>query len=229
MEVLENIPTEINLTKVRSILHIERKGDWSRARKLVDTVFALAEPRGVYQTAFLEAKLKDSVKLAGVALTSAVLRKNLDPVERVFPYVVTLGPRVEAEIRATNGILSQFYLDMIANIALEAARNFLQNQLRSRYALEGLSSMAPGSLRDWPIVEQKPLFSIIGDVEAAIGVRLTDAYLMIPNKSLSGIIFPTAVPFYSCQLCPREKCVGRKAGYNEKRAREFGLLEHDCD
>ena len=139
------------------------------------------------------------------------------------------GPKVEAKIRATKEMLSQFYLDMIANIALSAARNYLQNQLRSRYALEGLSSMAPGSLRDWPIEEQGPLFTIMGDVEASIGVRLTESYLMIPNKSLSGIIFPTDIPFYSCQLCPRENCVGRKARYNEKRAKEFGLLEHDCE
>ena len=229
MELLKNIPTEINLTKVREQLHIDRRGDWSRAEKLVDTVCDLAEARGVFTAAFIEEKLADSVKLGGAYLASSVLRKNLDPVERVFPYVVTLGPKVEEKIRATKEMLSQFYLDMIANIALSAARNYLQNQLRSRYALEGLSSMAPGSLRDWPIEEQGPLFTIMGDVEASIGVRLTESYLMIPNKSLSGIIFPTDIPFYSCQLCPRENCVGRKARYNEKRAKEFGLLEHDCE
>ena len=229
MELLENIPTEINLTQVREQLHIDRRGDRSRAQELVDTVYALAEVRGVFTTAFIEAKLADSVKLDGVHLTSSVLRKNSDPVERVFPYVVTLGSKIEAEIRATKEMLSQFYLDTIANIALSAARNYLQNQLRSQYALEGLSSMAPGSLRDWPIEEQRPLFAIIGDVEASIGVRLTESYLMIPNKSLSGIIFPTDIPFYSCQLCPRENCVGRKAKYNEKQAKEFGLLEHNCE
>ena len=91
MELLENIPTEINLTKVREQLHIDRRGDWSRAQELVDTVYDLAEARGVFTTAFIEEKLADSVKLGGAYLTSSVLRKNLDPVERVFPYVVTLG------------------------------------------------------------------------------------------------------------------------------------------
>ncbi|MBC8461851.1 MAG: hypothetical protein H8D67_28105 [Deltaproteobacteria bacterium] len=35
------------------------------------------------------------------------------------------------------------------------------------------------------IEQQKELFSIFGNVEDLIGVKLTDSYLMIPNKSVS--------------------------------------------
>jgi len=79
-------------------------------------------------------------------------------------------------------------------------------------------------LKDWPTEEQKSLFSILGDVEASISVRLSENLLMIPNKSLSGIYFPTEIPFYSCQLCQREDCSARKTPYDEKLAREYGVL-----
>ena len=61
--------------------------------------------------------------------------------------------------------------------------------------------------------QQRQLFQLLGDVESSIGVRLTDSFLMIPNKTVSGILFPTEVPFYSCQLCTREACPRRRAEY----------------
>jgi hypothetical protein len=85
--------------------------------------------------------------------------------------------------------------------------------------------MSPGSLSDWPIEQQRPFFSLFDDVEEAIGVKLAKNLLMIPQKSISGIYFPTEVSFYSCQLCPRERCPSRQAGYDEKLAREYEILE----
>jgi hypothetical protein len=80
--------------------------------------------------------------------------------------------------------------------------------------------MNPGSgdARLWPIGQQRPLFELLGDVEAAIGVRLTPSFLMVPNKSVSGILFPTEVRFESCQLCTRENCPRRRAPYSGELA-----------
>ncbi len=97
------------------------------------------------------------------------------------------------------------------------------HHLKSKFALEKISSMAPGSLADWPIEEQGPLFKLLGDVETSIGVQLTDSLLMLPAKSISGIFFPTAVSFVSCQLCPRKRCESRKAKYSPKLAEEYNL------
>ena len=75
--------------------------------------------------------------------------------------------------------------------------------------------MNPGSLSDWPLTEQRPLFSLMGDTDAAIGVRLMPSLLMAPTKSVSGIVFPTESTFASCQLCPRDECPNRRAPYDE--------------
>ena len=74
--------------------------------------------------------------------------------------------------------------------------------------------MNPGSLPDWPIQQQRPLFQLLGDPNTAIGVELTASYLMEPNKSVSGIRFPTEERFESCMLCPRQDCPGRRSAYD---------------
>jgi len=79
-------------------------------------------------------------------------------------------------------------------------------------------------LKDWGIEEQRNLFSILGDIETAIGVTINQSFFMIPSKSLSGIYFPSEIKFYSCQLCPRKNCLSRKAGYDENLAGKYGLL-----
>ena len=90
-----------------------------------------------------------------------------------------------------------------------------------------MSAMNPGSLEDWPISEQRQLFSILGDVESLIGVRLTDSFLMLPIKSVSGVYFPKEITFQSCQLCPRERCQGRRAPYDEKLKGKYFADQED--
>jgi hypothetical protein len=38
---------------------------------------------------------------------------------------------------------------------------------------------------------------------------------MLPNKSVSGIRFPTEIAFESCQLCRRENCSSRRAAFDK--------------
>ena len=101
----------------------------------------------------------------------------------------------------------------MANLALEQAAGWLAGRIGERFGLGPLSNMSPGSLEDWPITEQTKLFSIFGDTERLVGVRLSDSLLMVPRKSISGILFPSEEGFVACQLCDRERCPGRKVPY----------------
>jgi len=206
------------------MLHMEKRGDWSQVQTLVESAQSLITAKAAYKVCYIESKCEDAITIDGTCLKSRVLRKNLDTVERVFPYVITIGNRLEEKTQACNDLLKKYYLDTIGNLALTDVRKYLKDQLRARYALDGMSYMSPGSLKDWAIEEQRPLFSILGDVESSIGIRLNENLVMIPNKSLSGIYFPTKIPFYSCQLCHREDCSARKTPYDEKLAREYGVL-----
>jgi len=224
MEILEYIPLNLDLEEIKRRLHTGKSGDLNQVQTLVEESQSLISAKAVYKVCYIESKIEDAVTIDGRSLKSRVLCKNLDIVERVFPYVVTIGNRLEEKTRTCTDLLKKYYLDTIGNIALTAAQKYLEDQLRARYALDGMSYMSPGSLKDWPIEEQKSLFSILGDVESSIDVRLNENFLMTPNKSLSGIYFPTEIPFYSCQLCPRENCPTRKTPYDGKLAREYGVL-----
>lgn len=223
MPIIDNLNIDISLNEVCRRLHMGPDSDVSEIQPLVEVANALIEAKALYDVRYIEAKLEDAVIVDGRQLTSRVLRKNLDQAERVFPFVITLGPKLGEKQAAGTDILENFYLDTIGNVALNSARQQLKRRLKSQFALEKLSSMAPGSLPDWPIEEQAPLFQLLGDVDASIGVKLTDSLLMLPAKSISGIYFPTEVSFFSCQLCPRERCESRKAKYSPRLAEEYGI------
>ncbi len=143
---------------------------------------------------------------------SSILRQNLDATNRVFPFIITVGPDLERVAGAQTDLLKQYYLEEMANTVLEKAAAWLSARLEERFGPGPLSAMSPGSLEDWPITEQTKLFSIFGDTGRLIGVRLTDSLLMVPRKSISGILFPSEEGFLSCQLCDRANCPGRKPG-----------------
>lgn len=194
-------------------------------QRLVVSAQGVLRPKAAFLASYVDEKAEDAVVIDGVSFCSRVLRRNLEGIGRVFPFVLTVGKAFDRIIDQTNDLLEKYLLDEIGNLALREARRQFEHHLRSTFALEKLSCMTPGSLEDWPIEAQKKLFSLLSGVESALGVRLTESLLMLPRKSVSGIYFPAEVSFSSCELCPRERCDNRKARYNEAKARQYGILK----
>jgi len=216
MEVVDNIPVDLDQQAVLRQLRL-RKRSMSiekTVQELLELVCPIARPKAVYQVAYVDNKSDNSLRIGGVEFTSRVLRINLDKVERAFPYVATCGTELDQIAVPSNDLMRYYCLDAMKVMILRTARSYLKDYLARTYALGQISAMSPGSLEDWPVTQQEQLFSIFGDVEKLIGVKLTDAFLMLPLKSLSGIYFPTEVTFESCQLCPRAVCSGRRAPYD---------------
>ena len=96
--------------------------------------------------------------------------------------------------------------------------NFLREHLAKRYRVSNLSSMNPGSgdASVWPFEQQRELFSMCGDVEELIGVRLTKSLALVPDMSVAGILFPSEADFQNCQLCHRENCRFRRAPFDRE-------------
>ena len=225
LEIIQDIPLIIDEAVLRKRLGAENPETWEMAGEVVERVKPLLKPRAVFKPAFVDDRFDDGVVVDGTRFTSGALRKHLNRVERVFPYVVTIGPDLENEIQQTRDGFDQYVLDGLGTLAVAGARLHLESELQKRYGLERISSTSPGSLVDWPLDEQRPLFALLGDVESAVGVSLTESCIMIPVKSVSGIYFPTEVKFYNCQLCPRRECPGRQAAFSEKLALEFGVIQ----
>jgi hypothetical protein len=225
MEILQNLTPQIDLQEVRKSLRLDRQGDTQLAQRLIDKAKTLIEPKAAVKVCYIDEKQQDAIIVNGLRLESKVLRKNLNEVERIFPYVVSIGAALEQATGKTSDLLEAYYLDVIGNIALTAVRRQLHDHLCSKFAFKKISFMSPGSLQDWPVEAQRQLFQLLPEVEASIGVRLNKSFLMIPTKSVSGIYFQTEVSFFNCQLCQRGKCPGRKARYNEDLAREYGIIK----
>jgi hypothetical protein len=215
MEVLSIAEIELDPACIAKRLRVVDNG---LVRRLTESVKAVIAPAVTFRISYVDERLDDSVVIDGIRFTSRVLYQNLDGVGRVFPFVLTLGKTLENVIEATRDMLEKYLLDEIGNMALIEARGRFEQHLRSTFTLEKISCMAPGSLENWPIEQQRILFNLLCGVESAIGVSLTESCLMIPRKSISGIYFPSEVTFFSCQLCPRERCESRKARFNEEMA-----------
>jgi hypothetical protein len=218
MVLLQDIPFSLDAELLMRQLRVRPGTDGARAfADLLDRVTEVGRPKALYEISSIDAKADDSVVVDGVRLTSRALRRNLDQVERVFPYVITCGTEADAVAAPDGDMMQSLWLWTIKDALLGAARDHLDEHLATRYRMTHSAAMHPGSgdADVWPIEQQVELFSILGDVEALIGVRLTDSMLMIPTMSVSGVVFPTETAFETCQVCHREDCPRRKAPFDE--------------
>ncbi len=215
-EVLDDIPFEIELPGLLEQLRVRPGSDDADAvARLAEAARAVARPKAACRPAYVEDRAERDVVIAGVTFTSRVLRVNLHEAHRVFATIATCGMELEHWSRSVHDVFERYWADAIKARALSAARRALAEHIERTHRPGQTSEMSPGSLADWPMPQQRPLFALLGAGVAAVGVELTDSFLMVPGKSVTGLLFPTEVRFESCQLCPRENCPGRRAPYDQ--------------
>jgi len=213
--VLDEIPFQPDVALLQERLRIRPGTSYvGRLERLVSDAAAVARPKALYKVALIDDKGDDYVVLDGVRFDSRVLRVNLEPVHRVFPYVATCGRELHDWAETIDDMLLRFWADTVNELALRSARDTLDAHLVERYQPGQTATMNPGSLGEWPLQQQRALFKLLGDPHAAIGVQLLSSCLMVPQKSVSGIQFSTQEGFFNCQLCPRGDCPGRRAPYD---------------
>jgi hypothetical protein len=213
--VMEEIPFDPDMDTLAEWLRIGHgSARMVSLGEMVDTAKAMARPKAVYRVVRVETRGDDFVVVDGTRLTSRVLQVNLAGVHRAFVYIATCGVELETWARSLEAPLDRFQAEAIATMALMAARQGLVEHLEQVFRPGRLGEMNPGSLQDWPLSEQRPIFDLLGDPEASIGVQLLDSCLMSPTKTTSGLLFSTEDGFYNCQLCPMEDCPGRRAPYD---------------
>jgi hypothetical protein len=213
-QILNEIPFQPTLEEAARALRI-RSGTASvdQLHQLLDRARDIARPKAAFRPVRVEERTEDRITLDGVTFQSRVLQVNTKDIHRMFAYVATCGQELEEWKGSFDDLVESYYADQINALALQSAREALHEHLRTRYQLNNSSTMNPGSLEDWPISEQVPLFELLGDVSGLIGVRLLPSMLMDPGQSVSGLRFASESDFTSCQLCPIENCPHRKAPY----------------
>ncbi len=149
METTGPIPVTLDVNEIAARLRFDpAKAGFESLDELVAFAEGLIKPRGVMLIAYVGAKGERTVEVAGVTFESPILRQNLEKANKVFPYVITIGPELERAAASQGDLLRQYYLEEMANIALEKAAAWLAAQtrkaLRRRSALQHEPRLARG-------------------------------------------------------------------------------------
>ena len=198
MKIIENIPITLEADDLVKGLRIRRNIDYIREKldSLIETIAPVMNPKALYSVSFVDKIEGDQVTIGDTVFTSKVVRMNLEQVGRVFPYIVTAGSELDGVELSKRQ--SAMLLDQVKTVVVSNAYQYLRIHLAEKYGIKKLSSVAPGRLDEWPLTQQRELFSLFGDNVDRIGVRLTKTCLMVPVKTVSGLLFPSEAGFESC-------------------------------
>lgn len=185
---------------------------------LVRGALAVAKPHAAFRECRVEGVVEGRAILNGVEFGGGLLSSHLKDLSVAFPFVATCGTELAEWVEGLADPLLRYWADRIAEAALRAAVKSLTVAVDEAAGMTRAASLNPGSLADWPLSEQVPLFRVLGDVEELVGVTLTASLMMKPTKSVSGIRFAVEEAFESCMLCPREACPERRAPYEPVRS-----------
>ncbi len=219
MRVVDHIAVEYDEEELWRELKIETlKGKKKEIISLIEESRELIEPKAVYTYLKVVKIAGDSVHLdSGDVLKGVILTDMLRCGQKVAPYVVTLGPKLEdrSSKLATDNVFHSFMLSKIGDYALELARGNIETLVEKSLG-DTVSDFGPGEGTGelFGLEQQTVLFRILQPFER-IGVQLTPNYLMIPKKSQSGVFAVTDEEYIACWYCPRG-CEYRKSAFRGK-------------
>ena len=128
---------------------------------------------------------------------------------------MTIGPALEQKVTELGSVdlAKSFILDCVGTYALRQIFNFIRKDYQPN-DFTTISKFSPGSTSYWDISQQRILFDILGPkkVEESIGVKLNEYCVMIPRKSVSGVMGETGEQFQECQICEK-RCEFRRAPF----------------
>jgi hypothetical protein len=197
--------------------------------ELMDQMLAsaprLLRPRGVLRIDQVTAihpnrlELASGTEYAGSA--SAFLRHS----QMVAAFVVTIGSALERLSRnwlRSGKVMQGTVADAIASEAVEAAAELMEREVRSWAHAQGLEitpRFSPGYC-GMHVREQVALFNSVP--ANRINVRRLPSCLMVPMKSISGLIGvgpadKVSPNVYPCELCDHPDCTQRRGRFDPEK------------
>lgn len=146
----------------------------------------------------------------------AIIAHAMKGAEKYAVFTATLGQEFDHFIRklkADDDILRIFIADALGSVLAESAASLLMKHLEMMAEERGMhisNNYSPGYC-DWLLVEQKQLFSLFP--EGITGITLTNSCLMLPVKSVSGIVAlgkEVKRREYGCEICKMVSCIKNK-------------------
>jgi hypothetical protein len=190
--------------------------------ELIDDVISKAEPlckiKAGYKIVDIKktTEQKDDIYADGIFLkTQKIVTGKIKKADKAAVFICTIGSAMEEWSRKLliegDGVLS-YIVDTVASVTVESLTDRLHDHIGQEMKKEGLkitNRYSPGYC-DWVVSEQHKLFSMLP--EKFCGISLTESALMVPIKSVSGIIGIGAdVKWvkYTCDTCGITDCTYR--------------------
>jgi hypothetical protein len=157
--------------------------------------------------------------------TQKIVAAELRKAEQAAVFVCTIGAGLEtwaAELTRSGEPALGFIVDSAASEFAEQTAAALHDHIAAVLAARGLAvtnRYSPGYC-NWDVAEQRLLFSLLP--AGFCGIRLTDSALMLPIKSVSGIIGAGREAErrdYRCDHCGVADCVYRTIRLAENKRR----------
>jgi hypothetical protein len=153
-----------------------------------------------------------------ISFKSRIIAKLLGRCTRVAIFLVTIGKYLEEtsfQLAKDGLVLQATVLDAIGSVAVEKVAGFAQARIKEIVKAQGHVTsrrFSPGYC-DWKIRQQQMVFSAL--TGNTMGVRLTGECLMIPQKSISGIVGIGSSDadlenYDPCKTCRKKDCPGRR-------------------
>lgn len=162
----------------------------------------------------------DRVTIEGsVVFRSKVIARLLERCDKVAVFALTIGSYMEEMVAHLAGeglVLQATVLDAVASGAAEQLAITVQEEIVGRAAAKAgqvISRRFSPGYCDWDVSQQAMVFKALGDNTS--GIRLTKSQLMMPRKSISGIIGigpagNNIEEYNPCGTCPHQDCPGRR-------------------
>jgi hypothetical protein len=144
-----------------------------------------------------------------------IVTAQLKESEKVALFICTIGPAMETwakKLSSEGDATLSYIVDTVASVTEEQAVDVLHDYIAMQMKMRGLkitNRYSPGYC-NWTVSEQHLLFSFFPP--NFCGITLTESALMIPIKSVSGIIgIGAAVKRvdYTCDKCGVKDCTYR--------------------
>jgi len=191
----------------------------SLVNEYVESAYQLIEPLYSYVSKDIE-WINGSIVFIedSIIFKSEVIARLLEQCKRVAVFALTIGNHLEetvCHLTEDKLILRAAVLDAVGSAAVERLAGLVQKKIGEEAGAQGLCisrRFSPGYC-DWDIGQQRMLFWALKGNTAE--VRLTSSCLMIPQKSISGIVglgtCDSNIENYNpCITCNKQDCAGRR-------------------
>jgi hypothetical protein len=139
---------------------------------------------------------------------------NLRGSEKIICFLCTAGAGITRWATETmeKDPLKFYMIDMLGSLVVDSAMDIIQSGLEQDILQKGqkiTNRYSPGYC-GWKLVEQKELFTVFP--YGFCNIELTPSSLMIPIKSISGIIGTgknAEKRAYACEICDAKNCIYR--------------------